>query len=68
MLTFINESPDKINSNDNIKEIYTNYIQQKVFDENEIFQLTMKMIQKLGESIETGVYLSKSVFIRREIW
>ena len=30
--------------------------------------LPIKILQKLGESIENGVYFSKSFFIRKEIW
>ena len=41
---------------------------KKTNDENEFIFLPIKILNKLGESIEQGSFFSKNFYIRKEIW
>jgi hypothetical protein len=41
---------------------------KKTNDESEFLLMPLKILQMLGESIEKGAFLTKSFFVRKEIW
>jgi len=60
-------SPKK-SDGESIRESYTSFVQKNSSDETEFLFLPLKIVQKLGESIEHGWYFSKNIYIRKEVW
>lgn len=60
---------DKVKKESTLNDLVDNFIQGEIKGEKyekELFPL--KVMQTLGNSIENGIFLSKNLFIRKEIW
>jgi hypothetical protein len=65
----MNEKKDsKIKDISGVRDLFSNFMAQRNNNENDFLFLPLKILQKLADSIETGVYFSSCLYIRKEIW